>query len=62
MTQGEFYYLLMTISAFVLFALAAAYGTVVAPGKPHKAADVAQLPRKTGSGERVLETEKKEAA
>jgi hypothetical protein len=51
----------MAISAFVLFAIAAAYGAIVAPGKPHKPADVTPLPRKV-SGERGLETEKKEAA
>lgn len=52
MTQGEFYYLLMVIGALTTFAAVLAYGTWMAPGKPHVTADVRPLPQRTAGAER----------
>jgi hypothetical protein len=63
MTQGEFYYLLMVIGALTVFAVVLAYGALVAPGKPHKTADVTTLPKKPGAGDaEQADSGRKEAA
>ncbi len=52
MTQGESYYLMMVIAALLVFAIFLAYGSIVAPGKPHKAVqdtNVKPLPQKVGT-------------
>lgn len=63
MTQGEFYYLLMVIGALITFAAVLAYGAWMAPGKPHRTAEIKPLPNKSGAvGTGQTESGRKKAA